>query len=348
MTNSRDIPKEMRAVVLEAHHLEVAKAIGGLKVMQRPVPQPGYGQVLVKIEAAPCNPSDLVLLQGKGTRLKTLPAVPGWEGAGRVVASGGGLLPWWLKGKRVACGVQGDRSGTWAEYVVADATQCIPLKAKVRFPQAAGLIVNPLTAVGLLHIAKREGHRAAISTAAASQLGRMLLTLAADEGFPLISVVRRQQQVELLQSLGASNVLNSTDANFAQQLRKTAKNLNATIAFDAVAGEFTGSLLACLPPKSTVYLYGALSEEACSQINPMDIIYHQKKMFGFYLAAWIKQRGPMGILRDAGRIQRMIISGRIETKIQRRVGLDDIVEGLTHYVQSMTEGKVLIVPGKST
>ena len=125
------LPSQMRAVVLGQYQEDVADAIDGLKVVEKPVPSLRRGQVLVRIEAAPCNPSDLLLLQGKYGVLKTLPCVPGWEGAGTVVASGGGWLAGWLKGKRVACGGQDDRDGTWAEFFVADANACIPLKRRV-------------------------------------------------------------------------------------------------------------------------------------------------------------------------------------------------------------------------
>src|SRR3990170_3957520 len=119
------IPDKMRALVMGEYREDVVDAIGGLKVLERAVPNLRRGQVLVRIEAAPCNPSDLLLLQGKYGTLKTLPTVPGWEGAGTVVASGGGLLAGWLNGKRVACALREDRDGTWAEFFVADADNCI-------------------------------------------------------------------------------------------------------------------------------------------------------------------------------------------------------------------------------
>src|SRR5215210_6041310 len=149
------IPEKMRAVVLSEYHQDVRDAIRGLQVLERPVPRPRRGQVLVKIAAAPCNPSDLLLLQGKYGTLKTLPSVPGWEGAGIVVANGGGLLGRWLFGKRVACGVRSDRDGTWAEYVVVNADNCIALKSAVPFEQGASLIINPFTALAMLETARR-------------------------------------------------------------------------------------------------------------------------------------------------------------------------------------------------
>jgi NADPH:quinone reductase-like Zn-dependent oxidoreductase len=338
------IPECMRAVVLEQYRENVTDAICGLKIVQRPLPKPLRGQVLVRVAAAPCNPSDLLLLQGKYGTLKSLPTVPGWEGAGTVAANGGGLLARWLMGKRVACALQKDRDGTWAEYFVADAKDCIPLRSQIPFDQGAGLIVNPMTAIGLLSSAQKSGHRAAVSTAAASQLGRMLASVAVDDGFPLIHVVRREAQVKLLRSLGATHILNSSNDEFRQELKDLCNQLGATAAFEAIAGEMTGTILNAMPRDSTLYLYGALSEQACGDLDPVELIFRSKTVTGFYLGAWLRRQNVLGKLKIARRIQQMIIDGRIETKVRRRLGIDEVIDGLMEYVGCMTEGKMLICP----
>lgn len=338
------IPKNMRAVVLEEYGDNVTAAISGLKVRERPVPQPRHGQVLVRIEAAPCNPSDLLLLQGKYGTLKTLPSVPGWEGAGTVIASGGGLFGRWLIERRVACALRHDRDGTWAEYFVANATDCIPLKAALPIEQAACFIVNPLTAVALLETTRRAGHGAAVHTVGASQLGGMMLTIAADMNYPLINVVRRDSQVEMLKSRGATYVLNSSSGDFTDELSALCKKLRATAVFEAIAGDMTGIVLNAMPPESTMYLYGALSQEPCGSIDPIEIVFHGKSLTGFFLGNWLRKRGAIGILRTAWRVQRLLIDRRIETAIQRRLGFDEVVEGLQQYASNMTDGKVLIMP----
>jgi NADPH:quinone reductase-like Zn-dependent oxidoreductase len=338
------IPNTMRAIVLEEYHANVADAINGLTIADRPIAPLERGQVLVRIEAAPCNPSDLLLLQGKYGSLKKLPTVPGWEGAGTVVASGGGLFASWLKGKRVSCALRGDRDGTWAEHFIAKASECIVLKKQVPIDQAAGLIINPFTAIGLLKTARRAGHRAAIQTAAASQLGRMIVALAAESRFPLINIVRRHEHVALLKSRGAEHVLNSSSDGFIDELKLLSKRLHATAAFEAIAGEMTGLLLNAMPRGSDVYLYGALSEQPCGDIDPVELIFNHKSLHGFYLGNWLRQRGPIGSIRTAIRVQNLILSNRIETKVQRRLKLDEVVEGLRQYAQNMTAGKVLITP----
>jgi NADPH2:quinone reductase len=338
------LPKTMRAVLLEAYHANVADAIRSLKVAERPVPVPRRGQVLIRIEGAPCNPSDLLLLQGQYGTLKKLPTVPGWEGAGTVVASGGGMFPRWLVGKRVACALPRDRDGTWAEYFVADAKDCIPVKAALPIEQAATFIVNPLTAVALLETAQNAGHCAAVHTVGASQLGRMILAIAADMNYPVIHIARRDEQVEMLKSRGAKHVLNSSYENFADELKQLAKQLHATAVFEAIAGEMTGTVLNVMPPKTTAYLYGALSEKPCANIDPVEVIFHEKTLAGFYLGNWLRNRGLIGLFRTVSRVQKMLIERRIETTIERKLSLDEVVDGLLHYVSHMTDGKVLIMP----
>jgi NADPH:quinone reductase-like Zn-dependent oxidoreductase len=336
--------EQMRALLLERYRDKLADAVDGLKVVERPVPSPRRGQVLVKIEAAACNPSDLLLLQGRYGVLKTLPTVPGWEGAGTVVASGGGWLAARLKGRRVAVGLQEDRDGTWAQFFVADATACVPLKRQLSIEQAAGMIVNPLTAMGLLDTAQRQRHPAAVHTAAASQLGRMLLVMASEANYPIIHVVRRGAQADLLKSQGAEYVLNSSERDFADRLRSTCLTLNATAAFEAVAGDISGTVVNSMPPGSTVYVYGALSGKPCANIDPIEIIFRNKTITGFYLGTWLRRRGMLGVVRAAGQVQQMLIGGRIRTKVQAQLTLDEAIDGLKRYIDQMTDGKVLIKP----
>jgi NADPH:quinone reductase-like Zn-dependent oxidoreductase len=339
------IPETMRAVVLEEYHADLNAAIRSLTVRERPVAAPRKGQVLVRIEAAPCNPSDLLLLQGKYGTLKSLPTVPGWEGAGTVVASGGGLYARWLVGKRVACALKsGNRDGTWAEYFVAGASDCIPIKPAVPIEQAASFIINPMTAVALLESARRAGHVAAVHTAGASQLGRMMLSAAAEMNYPLINLVRRAAQAEMLKSRGARHVIDTSRDGFVDELKRLSAELRATAAFEAIAGDMTGIVLNALPPKSTVYLYGALSESPCAAIDPIEVVFHDKSLRGFFLGNWMDERGVLGVVRTASKVQRMIIDGRIETAVQRRLALDEAVEGLSQYVANMTDGKVLFTP----
>jgi NADPH:quinone reductase len=333
----------MKAIQAEQPNWSAEEAIRNLRVVEKPIPNPGPGQVLVKMEAAPCNPSDLLFLQGKYGVKKAFPAVPGWEGAGTVVKNGGGILGWRLKGKRVACGGNPNGDGTWAEYYVADAKSCVPLQNSVSCEQGATLLINPLTAVGMLDLALKGGYKAIIQNAACSQVGRMLHTLAKEAGMPMIHIVRREGQVEQMREMGAQWVINSENPNFNHVLEEMAERLGATIAFDAVGGEMTGTLVNAMPEGSRIYVYGALSEKPCGGISPLSLIFKGKHVEGFWLSQWLKEAGLWRTYRSIRRIQSMIGSGKFETTIRKRAYLNDWPEALLEYRQEMSRGKVLLV-----
>jgi hypothetical protein len=99
-----------------------------------------------------------------------------------------------------------------------------------------------------------------------------------------------------------------------------------------------------MPRHGTVYLYGALSDQPCREIDPVETVFHDKSLHGFYLGNWLRKQGVIGALRAASYLQRSLVSGLIETKTQRRLKLDEVIDGLRQYVQNMTDGKVLVTP----
>src|ERR1019366_2509346 len=174
-----------------------------LAVEEIPDPRLKPGQVLIKMAAAPINPSDLVFLLNQYGVKKTLPVVPGFEGSGTVVESNAGLYGRWLMGKRVGCRAPEDGHGTWAEFMATETTGVIPLRKDVTLEQGASLLVNPLTAWALLSMARREGLRGFVQTAASGALGLMIERLARRWKMISINIVRRREQVELLKKSGA-------------------------------------------------------------------------------------------------------------------------------------------------
>jgi NADPH:quinone reductase len=339
------VPNDMRALELPEYCEDLAAAVRGLRVVRKPVPRPPYGHVLVRMAAAPCNPSDTLLLQGSYGVRKRLPTVPGWEGAGTVVASGGGWLANWLVGKRVACGSQTDGDGTWAEYCVCAAMRAMPLRREIDFDQGACLLVNPLTAVGLIETARRGRHRAAVQTAAASQLGRMIIRLARYVGLPLINTVRRAAQIEELRSLGAEHVLDTESPEFDEQLRRLCAKLGATIAFDPIAGPMPARLLRAMPSGSTVVVYGALAHRNCSDLDPIDLLFRGQRLEGFYLGNWIENQSLLRRINIMRHVQSLVVSGVLTSTILTRIPYEEVSGRLMSALQSGQSGKVLIVPG---
>ncbi|MBL8603641.1 MAG: zinc-binding dehydrogenase [Myxococcales bacterium] len=328
------LPATMRALELRDHD----GLPGSLTLVERPLPKPSQTEVLVKIIAANINPSDLMFLRGVyGTR-RPLPTVPGFEGVG-VVVSAGGPLGRLLVGRRVATSTQ-QSDGTWAEYMLASALGCVPLRDRISDDQGASFLINPFSAFGLFDTARRDGHKAAIHTAAASALGRMLVHISRRERFPMVHVVRRAAQVELLRGLGAEHVLDSSEADFQSKLHALAAQLNATAAFDAVAGPMSGILLHAMPRNSEVYVYGALSE-AHAQFDPRDLIFEGKKVRGWWLAEYLRRpdRAVLAMASVPGYFDEGMAS-----PVRARYPFSKVHEALAAYQGDMTAGKVLLVP----
>ncbi|HEV2762094.1 MAG TPA: zinc-binding dehydrogenase, partial [Pyrinomonadaceae bacterium] len=334
--SDKTIPAKMRALELRDYEGQPES----VAVVEKEVPQPRAGEVLVRVAASPVNPSDLAFLKGVYGLKKRLPVVPGFEGAGEVVASGGGLLARFLNGRRVACAAAADADGTWAEYMRTDAKLCIPLRKEVETEQAAAMIVNPFTAWALLE--KAEGRGGVVQSAAASALGRMINKLALSRGVELVNVVRRDEQAELLRSEGARHVLNSNAEDFDERLRDLCKRLDVGLALDAVAGELTGKLLGALRKGGKAVVYGALSFEAC-HADPRALIFEGKTVEGFWLTEWLREQGTLQLLRTASRVQKML-GGELKTEVRARLPLEEAARGIAEYAENMTGGKILLVP----
>src|ERR1039458_7676674 len=292
------IPATMRAVQLRAYDGNPES----VAVVELPVPRPGPGQVLIRVAASPINPSDLMFIRGLYGFKKPLPAIPGFEGSGTVVEAGSGMMPRFLKKRRVACAAADPNiaGGMWAEYIVTSAQLCVPLSQQVDMEQGATMLVNPLTAWALMEEARLGRHRAVVQTAAASALGRMVVRLGQKFTIPTINVVRRAEQVELLRTMGAEHVLNASDPGFDAALGDLCRKLEASIGFDAVAGDMSARVPRAQPRGSRLLVYGALSLES-NQIDPTSLIFEGKRVEGFWLTTWLCQRSIFGqllVVRD--------------------------------------------------
>ena len=329
------IPSTMHAVQLDEPN-------GRLVWREIPVPHPGAGQVLVRMAAASINPSDIGSLSGMSYgKQRQFPFTPGREGSGTVVEAGEGFMPRLLNGRRVACSGLPTGDGTWAAYMVTSAQLCVPLNGSVNFEQGTMLLVNPLTALAMMEIAKRGKHRAIISTAAASALGGMLLRLGKRNNIPIIHVVRRQAQVDYVRSLGGEYVLNSSDADFTEQLKTLAHKLQATLILDAVSGDMTKQLAEAAPYGSRIILYARLSHED-SVIDAVTVLTKDLHIDGWYLPNWVRTKNLIQTLRISQQAQSLLESD-LQSPIHKRFPLANAQEALETYLNNMSAGKVLLV-----
>ena len=244
-----------------------AEGVLRLEFQEVAIEGPEAGEVLVEMEAAPVHPADVMVLlagadvtraraesgpQGPALVVPLSPAAlhaaagrlgqpldVGLEGAGLVVAAGKGGDA--LLGKRVA--LLAPNRGTYAEYCQVPAAACLALPAHIDARGGAAAFTNPLTALAMVETLHQTGERAMVHTAAASVIGQMLVRLCAEEDIGLVSVVRHEEQVELLRAIGARHVFNSNAPDYEKQLQRALAQTGARVAFDAVGGGDTASTL---------------------------------------------------------------------------------------------------------
>jgi NADPH:quinone reductase-like Zn-dependent oxidoreductase len=198
-----------------------------------------------------------------------------------------------------------------------------------------------MTALAFFDIARRGHHRALINNAAASAVGRMVLRLGKTYRLPVINIVRRQKQVELLCSLGAEHVLNSRDQDFYEHLCSLAQQLRATLILDPVGGEETQRLLETAPSGSAAVVYGFLSGTRMEGLTSAANMDHER-MVGFYLPDWMAQKNVLQIVNDMRRVQHLA-KHELQTTIQKRLPLTAVQQAIELYQRNPTAGKVLLV-----
>lgn len=304
-----------------------------LSLRQVPVAEPAADEVIIRVEAAPLNPSDFNLLFGaadmttakaSGTAAfpvvtATVPALAmpamqgrlnqsmpvGNEGAGVVIKAGASAEAQALLGKTVAT-FGGEM---YAQYRCAKAALCVVLPADCTAADGAALFVNPLTALSMVDVLRKEGHKALVHTVAASNLGQMLIKLCQKEQISLVNIVRSQSQHDLLKEMGAEWVCNSASPQFLQELTHAIAATGATLVFDPIGG---GDLLT-------------------QTFTVMEKSLVQSEPYSRYGSATCKQAYIYGVL------------DRSPTTIRLNFGLAFGISGwlLTHYMQTLSAGERL-------
>jgi len=335
LAKGKEVPEQMAAIRQD-------QAGGVLKIEQVAMPRPGKGEVLVKMDAAPINPSDLALVAG-GYMERSYPFTPGLEGSGTVVEAGKGLMPRLRLGKRVACSPNTGGDGTWAEYMLTSAMKVLPLPADISQEQGAMMVVNPMTAMAFMQIARDGKHQAIINNAAASTLGKMLIRLASRQGIPLINIVRKQEQLESLKKMGAIHVLNSSSESFEKELKALAEDLGATLILDAVTGSQSSILLNAAPRGSTLLAYARLSGEPI-HVDPGSVMKGEKKIEGFLLGNWLQTKGLLFKLRFVSKVGKAL-NGDLSSYISKTYPMEKAEEAIAQYREHMSEGKILLKIG---
>ena len=377
---SMQTSKEIRSMVTSDGTVEIS-------IVNTAMPVPSENEVLIKVEAAPINPSDLALLisfaadldniefSGEDETPKTTikirpglmaalkgrvdqPMSAGNEGAGIVVGAGEKAAP--LIGKTV--GVAG--GSMYSQYRCAPASSCLVMDEGITSTEAASSFVNPLTALAFVETMKMENHAALINTAAASNLGQMLVKICKDDGIPLVNIVRKPEQVKILKDLGAEYICDTSQSDFMKDLVEAIISTGATLGFDATGGgnegKLPGQILAAMEIAANktakeysrygsdiykqVYIYGGL--------DPTPTVLNRSFGLQWGLGGWLltPMIGRIGMERFAEMRQRVVkeIKTTFASHYTQEISLEDMLQPdtLKAYAKQGTGSKYLVNPHK--
>ena len=317
-----------------------------LAVQDLPLPEPGKGEVRVRILASPINPSDLLFVRGHYAGVQPhFPARVGFEGIGIVDVLGPNvdhLVP----GQRVA--VINPEGGNWAEYAVVPASVLLPVPDDLPDEQVASFVINPATAILMLRrvLAVPRGEWL-LQSAAGSELGRMIIRLAKHDGIRTINIVRRREAVAELERLGADAVIVSTEDPIDEQVRKIVGPQGVKYAIDPVVGETGTQMYQALHKEGRMLVYGSLTGEPTRVgADPRFILAGRRILEVFWLGYWfprLDEAAQRQLVQDIVSLQR---EGILTTSAARRFSLDEIGPAVTQAERIGRQGKVLLVPEK--
>jgi NADPH:quinone reductase-like Zn-dependent oxidoreductase len=369
---------QLRSLIKKSGELELSLA-------SVPIAEPSADEVVVRIEASPINPSDLGLLVGaadmtsaKSSGTKDAPVITakvpeaamramagrldesipvGNEGAGVVIKTGSSDTAKALMGKTVAI-IGG---AMYAQYRTIRASDCLALPAGITPAEGASCFINPLTSLGMVETMRREGHKALVHTAAASNLGQMLNKICLKDGIGLVNIVRSREQAEILRKIGAKHVVDSTTPSFMADLTGALEETGATLAFDAIGGgKLAGQILGCMETAANktakvysrygsnvhkqVYIYGRLDSGPIELNQAFGMAWG---VGGWLLTPFLQKIGPA----DGMRLRQRVVAELKTTFASHYTQVVSLQEALqlSHlavYGKRATGEKYLINPNK--
>ncbi|MDF3312477.1 zinc-dependent alcohol dehydrogenase family protein [Rhodococcus sp. T2V] len=318
-----------------------------LHLQARPIPEPGPGQVRIRVTAVPVHASDLHTIRGRYGFTPQFPTVPGIESVGVIDELGSGTDGLTVGQRVITIGV----TGTWQEYVVADAEQVLPVPAGMSNSTAAQILANPLTAVILTadELDVRPGEWL-LQTAAGSTVGQSVIQLGAHVGFKTLNVVRRRSAVEGILALGGTAVICTEDEDLRERVVDIAGHDGVSKAIDCVGGQVGADVSRALAPHGELVVFGALSthrqtvpDKLTIPLFARSLIYETKTVRGFWLLRWFTETPKDRMAATIARTVQLVDSGALRVPEGQPVPLGKFGEAVYLAEAPAHGGKPLLV-----
>lgn len=323
----------------QAKLIAIGDPAGSVRCEEVPAPgEPGKGQVLVDVAAAPINPAEVLIMKGEYASVPDLPAPLGIEGAGTVAAVGAGV-----SGVAVGDKVMIMPRANWAQQVLVSADDVIKLPAGIDMHQAAMLKVNPATALLMLtkYVDLSPGDWV-VQNSANSGVGTALIRIAKQKGLKTVNIVRREDAAAYCREIGGDvAVIDGEDV--AQRVAAATGGAKIKLGIDAVAGEAIIRLASCLADGGTVVNYGMLSGKPC-MMSTDQTVFQSKSLTGFWLAKMLGGMDKAG--KDAlyGELAPMVADGTINVPVEAAYPIEKVKEAVAHACREGRNGKILVLP----
>ena len=333
----------MRSVAAE----KVGEPSEVLQLQARPIPEPGIGQVRIRVTAAPVEASDLHTVRGRYGFTPEFPTVPGIESVGVIDEIGSSAEGLTIGQRVITIGV----TGTWQEYVVADAERVLPVPAGMSDSTAAQILSNPLTAVILTSekLDVRPGEWL-LQTAAGSIVGQSVIQLGTHVGFKTLNVVRRRSAVGDVLALGGTAVICTEDEDLRERVAEIAGADGVSKAIDCVSGQVGADVSRALAPGGELVVFGALSTHRQTEPDKLTIpifarslIYETKTVRGFWLFRWFNQTPTDRMAATIDRTLQLVDSGALRVPEGQPIPVEKFSEAVYLAEAPAHGGKPLLV-----
>jgi NADPH:quinone reductase-like Zn-dependent oxidoreductase len=326
------VKKSINAVVYERHGIPAQV----LQLVEEPWPEPGDGEVVVQMRAAPINPADLNAIEGKYPGRREVPAIPGFEGAGTVVSVGSNVSGVSLNDLVIPP----HHIGTWRDAVAVKANELVVVPAGIDPAQAAMLKINPLTAWRLLHgyVQLKKGDWV-MQNAANSAAGRAVIQIAHELGYKTVNLVRRSELIDELKQMGADIVL-LDDEHVRDDVRKATGGAEIRLGLNCVGGDSALRVANCLANGGILVTFGSMS------LQPLKVpigllIFKDIRLRGIWINRWYEEATLEERMEAFGPIFEMAKRGILATPIEKRYPLREVKVAVVHAAKNARAGKIL-------
>jgi NADPH2:quinone reductase len=318
-----------------------------LRLETRPIPQPGPGQVRIRVDAAPVHASDLHILRGRYGFTPSFPTVLGLESVGVVDSLGDGVQGVMVGQRVITIGV----TGTWQELIIADAARVLAVPDAVSASTAAQLISNPLTALLLVEdeLDVQPGEWL-LQTAAGSTVGKLVIQLGSHVGFKTLNVVRRRSAVGEIEELGGTAVICTEDEDLRTRVEQITGTQGVSKAIDAVSGQVGADVFRALAPGGEMIVYGALATHRQVDADKLTIplfarslIYETKTVRGFWLYRWFTTTPQEQIESALARTIDLVAGGTLRVPEGQPITVEKFADAVALAEAPAHGGKPLLV-----